>query len=83
MILLCIYCTSNKMTHTALKNHISAAATGRLGGDVRVFRRVTKVVGKPVLSEQTRRTFEAISNPANAHLFTKEAARKAFAHIKI
>lgn len=71
------------MTTTTLKNHISVAATGRLGGDVRVFRRVTRVHKKPVLSEQTRRTFEFISDPANAHLFTKEAARKAFAHVKV
>jgi hypothetical protein len=71
------------MTTTALKTHISAAATGRLGGDVRVFRRATSVSTKPVLSEQTRRTFEFISDPANAHLFTKDAARKAFAHVKV
>lgn len=71
------------MTTTALKNHISAATTGMLGGDVRVFRKVARIPKKPVLSEQTRRTFEFISDPANAHLFTKEAARKAFAHVKV
>lgn len=71
------------MTTTVLKNHISAATTGMLGGDVRVFRKVARVHKEPVLSEQTRRTFEFISDPANAHLFTKEAARKAFAHVKI
>ena len=37
----------------------------------------------PALSEQTRRTFEAISAPANARHFTKSAALKAFAHVKI
>lgn len=37
----------------------------------------------PALSEQTRRTFEFISDPANAHLFSKAAARKAFAHVKV
>lgn len=71
------------MTTTAPKNHISAAATGRLGGDVRVFRKAARVHKKPVLSEQTRRTFEFISDPANAHLFTADAALKAFAHVKI
>lgn len=71
------------MTTTAPRNHISAAATGRLGGDVRVFRKAPRVLKKPVLSEQTRRTFEFISDPANAPLFTKEAARKAFSHIKV
>jgi hypothetical protein len=68
---------------TILKRPISAAATGRLGGDVRVFRKVTRAQKKPVLSEQTRRTFEFISDPTNAHLFTKKAALKAFAHIKV
>ena len=71
------------MTTTVLKQHISAATTGLLGGDVRVFRKVTRATKNPVLSEQTRQTFEFISDPANAHLFTKEAARKAFAHIKV
>lgn len=71
------------MTTTVHKQHISAATTGLLGGDVRVFRKVPRVSKKPVLSEQTRRTFEFISDPANAHRFTKEAALKAFAHVKV
>lgn len=75
--------TDELMTATLLKPHFSAATTGRLGGDVRVFRRVAGAPSKPVLTEQTRRTFEFISDPANGHLFTKEAARKAFAHVKV
>ncbi len=38
---------------------------------------------KPEMSENTRRTFAFISDPKNAHLFTKEAARKAFGRVKI
>ena len=38
---------------------------------------------EPQLSDETRSTFAAISDPANAHLFTVEAALKAFAHVKI
>ncbi len=33
------------------------------------------------LSEATERTFRAISDPKNAHLFSKEAAFAAFAHL--
>lgn len=40
-------------------------------------------VAIPKISEKTRRTFEMISDPKNAHLFTVDAALKAFAHIKI
>ena len=72
------------------KTHISPAMATSSGGQVRAFskaRLVKKVVlsrtQQPKISEQTRRTFEFISAPANAHLFTKEAASKAFAHIKI
>ena len=36
----------------------------------------------PDLTEQTQRTFEVISAPENARLFTKDAAMKAFNHIK-
>jgi hypothetical protein len=32
-------------------------------------------------NERTLRTFAKISDPSNAHLFTAESARKAFAHI--
>lgn len=35
----------------------------------------------PALSKKTRDTFAAISDPKNAHLFSVEAALKAFAHI--
>ncbi|ADX45557.1 hypothetical protein Acav_1637 [Paracidovorax avenae ATCC 19860] len=38
---------------------------------------------KPEMPEKTRRTFAFISDPANAHLFTKESARKAFSRVKI
>ncbi len=65
------------------KSHISAATTGMLGGDVRAFRRAAHVGKKPELSEQTRRTFEAISAPVNARHFTKSAALRAFAHVEI
>lgn len=34
------------------------------------------------VSIETLRTFEAISNPANRHLFTVDAALKAFANVK-
>ena len=33
-------------------------------------------------SEETMNTFEAISDPKNKHLFTKEMAAKMFSHIK-
>lgn len=33
------------------------------------------------ISEQTLRTFHKISEPQNAHLFTKDALAKALAHI--
>ena len=33
-------------------------------------------------SEETLKTFEAISDPKNKHLFTKEMAMKNFSHIK-
>lgn len=35
----------------------------------------------PTLSKKTRDTFAAISDPKNAHLFSVEAALKAFANI--
>ena len=37
---------------------------------------------EPQMSEETRKTFEAISDPANAHLFTVKAALKAFKRVK-
>lgn len=71
------------MTATTIsKRHVSPAAISPAGGQVRVVRNML-AQRKPVLSEQTRRTFEFISDPANAHRFTKEAALKAFAHVKI
>lgn len=33
--------------------------------------------------ERIRRTFAKISDPRNAHLFTTDAARKAFAHVEL
>ena len=82
--------TKIAMHATAIKHHISPATSASPGGQVRVFTKA-KMVKKvmvarapvPKLSEQTRRTFEFISDPANAHLFSKEAARKAFAHVKV
>lgn len=71
------------MNTLKVKQHTSRISTGRLGGDVRTFRKGTRVHKMPFISEQTRRTFEFISDPENAHLFTKEAARKAFASVKI
>lgn len=70
------------MTSTTLKRHVSPAAINPAGGQVRVVRNML-AQRKPVLSEQTRRTFEFISDQANAHRFTKEAALKAFAHVKV
>lgn len=75
--------TTEVMNTTVLKTHVSAAAINPAGGQVRVFRVVKRRSEKPVLSEQTRRTFEFISDAANAHRFTKEAALKAFAHVQI
>jgi hypothetical protein len=69
-------------TTTAHKQHISAATTGLMGGDVRVLK-AKRAHAVPKVSEKTRRTFEAISDPKNAHLFTVEASLKAFAHIKV
>lgn len=65
------------------KRYVSPASANPAGGRVRVLRGHVEVVRKPVLSEQTRRTFEFISDPANAHHFTKAAALKAFAHVKV
>jgi hypothetical protein len=60
------------------------------GGQVRAFTksRVVKKVAlvrsqPPKLSEQTRRTFEMISDPNNARLFSVDAALAAFAHVKV
>ncbi len=70
---------------TAMHAHQSVrpASSGLSGGAVRtlVGRKLARTT--PVLSAETRRTFEFISDPANAHLFSKEAARKAFAHVKV
>lgn len=41
-----------------------------------------EVRAEPEIPEQTRRVLEFISAPANAHLFTKDAALKAFVHVK-
>ncbi len=65
------------------KRYVSPAAANPAGGQVRVLRGHVIVSRKPMLSEQTRRTFEAISDPKNAHLFTVDAALKAFAHVKV
>lgn len=70
------------MTVVALKPHISAATAKSVGGQVRVLKgRVT--TAKPKISEKTRRTFQAISSPDNARLFTLDAALAAFSHIKV
>lgn len=37
----------------------------------------------PTLTAEAEAVFSAISAPENAHIFTKEAARKAFAHINV
>lgn len=68
------------MNSTALKQHISPAATGPAGGSVRVFRRLGRIGRKPTIavSQQTLRTFAMISDPANARIFSKEAALKWF-----
>ncbi|MDP9919041.1 hypothetical protein J2W24_004710 [Variovorax boronicumulans] len=52
----------------------------RQGYSVRVLKRPPQAVVR--VSEQTAKTFRKISDPANASLFTAEAALKAFAHIK-
>lgn len=38
-----------------------------------------EVQSRAQMSEETRSTFDKISDPANAHLFSAEAAREAFA----
>lgn len=81
--MLCSLVIENTMHSTTHIPKPMSAPKGKAGGEVRVFRRITSVRATPVLSEQTRRTFEEISDVANAHLFTKDAARKAFAHIKV
>ena len=69
------------MTAIAIKRQsIVPAATGLPGGSVRTL---SKRKAAPVMSEQTRRTFQMISAPENAHLFTAQAALKAFATVKI
>lgn len=69
-------------TTTFQKQQISAATTGMMGGDVRVLK-AKRVHAAPKVSEKTRRTFHAISDPKNAHLFTVDASLKAFAHIEV
>ncbi|WP_148279949.1 hypothetical protein [Acidovorax sp. KKS102] len=78
------------MSTTAIKHHFSPGKTTSPGGEVRVFKSAKSpkkvnpsLVPIPKLSEKTRRTFEAISDPKNAHLFTVEASLKAFAHIEV
>ncbi len=68
------------MNIVTLKPHISAATAKSVGGQVRILKgRATAV--KPKISEKTRRTFRAISDPDNAHLFTLDAALAAFSHV--
>lgn len=55
-------------------------AQGTGGYAVRPLQKARREAAK--LSQKTRKTFEAISDPANAHLFTTQAALKAFRHIK-
>lgn len=78
------------MTAIAAKHHISPAMSASPGGQVRTFtkaRAAKKVVfartQPPKISEQTRRTFEMISDPKNARLFSVDAALAAFAHVKV
>lgn len=58
----------------------SPAAANPSGGLVKTFRRREEVTES---SPEMLRILDFVSNPANAHRFSKEAARKAFAHIKV
>lgn len=78
------------MNTATSKNHISSRKAVSPSGEVRVFKsakapkkfiRARFVI--PKISAKTRHTFEMISDPKNAHLFTVDAALKAFAHIKV
>lgn len=53
-------------------------------GKTKAAKKVMRVrISQPKISAKTRSTFKMISDPKNAHLFTVDAALKAFAHIKI
>ena len=54
---------------------------GVMGYSVRVLKAKPKSVVR--LSTGSERTFRRISDPANAHLFSAEAALKAFAEVQI
>lgn len=56
----------------------NAVQPGSTQVDVLV-RRISEQTGAPV---GVVRTFAKISSPENAHLFTAEAAHKAFAHVR-
>lgn len=72
------------MTTTAhTYQSVRPASSGLSGGAVRTLVGRKQARSTLVLSAETRRTFEFISDPANSHLFSKEAARKAFAHVKV
>lgn len=55
--------------------------SGRLGYAVRVLKAKQRSVVR--LAPETEQTFRAISDPANAHLFTADAAHAAFADVDI
>lgn len=56
----------------------------RVFSKAKVAKKVLRVrASQPKISAKTRSTFKMISDPKNAHLFTVDAALKAFAHIKI
>lgn len=67
------------MPITKHQHHVGRHVTGLPGGSVRAFRKHARP--QKTISNETRRTFEMISAPANAHLFTAKAALQAFAHI--
>jgi len=60
---------------------VTTRSTRRVGYSVRLLKPKSRSVVR--LAPETERTFRAISDPANAHLFTAEAALAALAHVTV
>lgn len=73
-------------TSAHIPSSIAPATAGLSGGAVRTLRKLHNAKHKQqqaVLSEETRRTFEFISDPKNAELFSVKAGLKAFSRVKV
>lgn len=68
----------------ASNNHPQRIRPAHKGGSyaVRPLQKASARRDEPKMSQKTRETFEAISSPKNAALFTVQAALKAFKHTK-